>query len=110
MDFDQKYKKEYEIWKSEKIDNKAPFFPIYNEFDNFLKTLSPGAISLYIFFGIHSKSYSGESFYKLESIADFFGKSTRTISNWIFELEESGLIIRKQKKFNSVSITYLRPY
>lgn len=110
MDLDKKYKQEYKDWKIAKKDNKIPFFPIYKEFDVFLKVLSPGAVSLYIFFGLHSKSYSGESFYKIESIAEFFGKSTRTISNWITELEDYGLIIRKQKAFNSVSITYLRPY
>lgn len=104
------YENEYSDWKNKKKEEKVPFFPIYNEFLPYLRDLTPGAISLYIFFGIHSKSYTGDSFYKIESIADFFGKSTRTISNWISELENAGLIVRKQKKFNSVSITYLRPY
>ena len=50
------------------------------------------------------------SFYSLNKIAGDFDKTPRTVSNWIQELVDIGLIFRKQKKLNSVSYTYLQPY
>lgn len=101
---------DYLIWKTDNINNKTPFFPVYSSFKNKIQDLSPGAISLYIYLGLHSKNKTGESYHSINTIATFFGKSTRTISSWFKELEENGLITRRQNKFNGVSITYLKPY
>ena len=98
------------IWKTSNIDNKEGFFPVYSSFKKYMKNLSPGAISLYLYFGLHSKNKTGESYHSIDTMADFFGKSSRTISSWIKELEDNKLIIRRQIKFSGVSITYLRPY
>lgn len=98
------------IWKTDNINNKSGFFPIYSSFKNHMHKLSPGAISLYVYFGLHSKNKTGESYHSIDTIASYFGKSSRTISSWIKELEENELIIRRQNKFSGVSITYLRPY
>lgn len=101
---------EYMIWKTKNFNNNEGFFPVFKNFEKFFPVLSTGAISLYVFFGIHSKNRTGDSFYSINSIAKIFGKSTRTISFWISELEMNGLIVRKQKSKNNVSITFLRPY
>lgn len=79
-------------------------------FEKKMKDLSPGAISLYIFLGMHSNYKDGTSFYSVTTLASNFNKSPRTISNWIKELEDNKLIYRKQNKVNQVSTTYLLPY
>lgn len=101
---------DYLIWKTDNINKKVGFFPVYSNFKEHMRELSPGAISLYLYFGIHSKNKTGESYHSIETIADFFGKSSRTISSWIKELEENQLIVRRQNKIRGVSTTYLRPY
>lgn len=101
---------DYLIWKTDNINKKEGFFPVYSSFKEHMRELSPGAISLYLYFGIHSKNKTGESYHSIETIADFFGKSSRTISSWLKELEENKLIVRRQNKIRGVSTTYLRPY
>lgn len=100
----------YSQWRKEQFSNRAGFFPIFSDFKYLMRHLSPGAISLYVYLGLHSNYKTGEVFHSLGKIAIFFGKSKRTISNWIKELEEMKLIYREQKNLNSVSHTYLIPY
>lgn len=103
-------KHEYAIWRTEQFSEKIGFFPIFSDFKPYLSKLSPGAISLYLYLGLHSNYETGESFHSVQKISIFFGKSTRTISNWIKELEDFKLIKREQKKLNGVSHTYLQAY
>lgn len=110
MNKSERYMNDFLIWKTDNINNKVGFFPIYSSFKNHMQKLSPGAIALYVYFGIHSKNKTGDSYHSIDTIASYFGKSSRTISSWIKELEESELIVRSQIKFSGVSITYLRPY
>ena len=77
---------------------------------NILNQISGNALKLYIFFGISSHNETGESWYSLEYIAKYFGKSTRTISNWILELEKVKLIKRIQLERDGVAHTFLKPY
>lgn len=105
-----KEKTEYLIWKQAQFSQKKGFFPVFSDFKPYMKKLSPGAISLYIYLGLHSNYETGESFHSIQKISIFFNKSPRTISNWIRELEDNGLIKREQKKLNGVSHTYLTPY
>ncbi|MBP1044626.1 helix-turn-helix domain-containing protein [Vagococcus sp. BWB3-3] len=101
---------EYEIWRQEQFEKKIGFFPVFSDFKPYMKKLSPGAISLYVYFGLHANHKTGEVFHSVATIANFFNKSPRTISNWIYELESERLIERHQQKVNSVSHTYLVPY
>lgn len=110
MDKNEKLLNEYLIWKQNNFNKKKGFFPIFKEFLNYMPNISPGAISLFLYFGLNSKTHTGDSFHSIQTIADFFGKTPRTITNWIKELEDNDLIIRKQFGLNQVSITYLRPY
>lgn len=102
---------DYSTWKKNSLQD-AGYFIVFNGFleNNLLKNISGGALKLYIFLGISADNYTGESFYKIETIANYFEVSTRTISNWIKELEKLNLIYRSQIKFNSVSHTFLKPY
>lgn len=101
--------KEYIQWKNKNFENKQGFFPVFLSFKSILNKISPGAVSLYLYFGLNSNK-EGFSFHKIETIANYFNRSPRTISNWINELVDIGLIERKQYDLNSVSITYLKPY
>ncbi|MHB1043342.1 MAG: helix-turn-helix domain-containing protein [Eubacteriales bacterium] len=100
----------YGEWKTKGLE-KGGYFVIFNGFKTpFLKKISGKALKLYIYFGIHSGNYTGESWHSIETIAGFFGVSIRTVQNWVKELEELGLIERLQKKPNSVAYTYLKTY
>ena len=102
---------DYNSWKITRI-NEPGWFPIFSEFkDNgLLKDLSGNALRLYIFLGINSKNDTGVSWYSLNSIANYFNKSERTISNWLEELKNYNLIERIQPDRSSSAITFLKPY
>ncbi|MGW7816520.1 helix-turn-helix domain-containing protein, partial [Staphylococcus xylosus] len=76
----------------------------------YLNKISGGALKLYVYLGIHSENATGESFYKIKSISDYFNVSERTVSNWFRELLKLRLIERYQLELNGVSHTYLNVY
>lgn len=102
---------EYQVWKEKRLEEPG-WFPIYNEFkeNNLLKNISGNSLKLYIYLGIHSKNISGISWHSLETIGKYFNKSPRTISNWLEELKNKGLIERIQLDRSTTAITFLRPY
>lgn len=104
-------KNNYSNWKKDSLDNNG-FFVIFNGFleKEYLKNISGGALKLYVYLGINSNNTTGESFYKLTSIANYFGVSERTVSNWFKELLKLRLIERYQLELNGVSHTYLNVY
>lgn len=104
-------RKNYQQWKKESLNSKG-FFVVFNGFleGNILKKISGGALKLYMFLGINSNNLTGESFYTVKQMSEYFETSERTISNWIKELEKNNLIIRIQFKYNGVTHTFLNPY
>lgn len=107
----QLIKGNYARWKQKGLDENG-FFIIFNGFleKDLLQKISGGALKLYIFLGIKSDNKTGESFYTIAYMANYFKVSERSISKWISELEKLNLIIRYQLKFNGVSHTYLNSY
>lgn len=103
-------KQNYIQWRAKEYQDNVGFFPIFSNFDKYFKQLSPGAITLYLYFGLKANYKNGTSFYSLNRIASDLGKTPRTITNWIQELVDAKLIYRKQNRLNSVSVTYLLPY
>lgn len=103
-------KSNHKKWKEINFKKKENFFPVFKDFEYFLNELSPGATSLFLYFGLHANYQTGECFHSIDTIANYFNKSKRTISNWIKELENKQLILRLQKKFNGPSHTLLLPY
>lgn len=103
-------REQFKNWKDGQVKLNAGFFPIYNDFTEILRDLSGGACLLYVYFGLHSKNKTGESFHDIGKIAAYFNKTTRTISQWAAELERKRLIYRTQVKYNGVTYTYLLPY
>lgn len=104
------YEKQYNIWRQRIFLSKIGFFPIFSSFEEKIINLSPGALKLYLYLGIHSNYQTGKSYYSISKLAEILHKSPRTISSWFKELEDNDVIVRKQEKLNGVSTTYLRPY
>lgn len=101
---------QYETWKTHGLQHGG-WFPVFNGFKHtHLKTLSGNALRLYLYFGLHGKRSTGESWHDIDTIALFFEKSSRAIKLWIRELEDAGLIERLQMSPNGVAFTYLLPY
>nr|WP_313507917.1 helix-turn-helix domain-containing protein [Brevibacillus laterosporus] len=98
-------------WRDTNSLTKLPFFALFKGFKekNFLANLDPGALRLYLYFGFVANNHHGDSWHSVETIAEYFGKQTRTIDTWISELVKSGLIYRTRdnKKSNT---TFLIPY
>lgn len=105
-----KFRKEHSQWRDTNFLNKKGFFPVFYEFKDSLFKLSGGAVSLFIYFGLHANNQTGECFHSIEKISLYFGKSSRTISSWIKELEEAKLITRIQLEMNGTAHTFIRPY
>jgi DNA-binding MarR family transcriptional regulator len=103
-------RKEHSQWRDTNFSNKEGFFPVFYDFKKMLPNLSGGAISLFIYIGLHSNNLTGECYHSINKIADFFGKSPRTISKWIDELEEEKLIQRLQLEIDGPAHTFIRPY
>ncbi len=104
-------RKDYGIWKK-KAFNRFGFFPIFQPLKEsfLLKKLSGNAIKLYVYLGLVSANESGETWVSIETIAKYFGKSERTISYWLKELEKSDLIERFQLEKDGVAHTFIKPY
>lgn len=102
----------YSRWKNTKSERRTGFFMVYNDFKDYglLKHISGGALKCYLFLGIVSKNDSGECWYTVESIANYFEVSPRTVSNWLKELERMNLIKKLQFHPNEPAHTFLRPY
>lgn len=106
------HKKKYENWKKGKFEQKDGYFVIFQDLknNNLLKKISGSALKLYIYLGLYTKNYTGECTVTINSTAKYFGKDERTISYWIKELEDIGLIERIQFKVKQPSHTFLKPY
>lgn len=105
------YRANYKKWKELSLDTVG-YFPIFQSFKEefLLREISGNALKLYIYLGLHTGNKTGETWVTIESMATYFKKSHRTISNWIDELIELNLIERKQLTFNAPAHTFLLPY
>lgn len=103
-------RKKHSQWREFNFNSKAGFFPVFKGFEYYLPKISGGAVSLFLYIGLHSNNKTGECYHDLKTIADFFGKTERTITSWFKELEDVGLIERFQIKLNGVAHTFILPY
>lgn len=101
----------YNRWKKANLKSSG-YFVVFSGFQSngYLKKISGNALKLYIYIGIHSDNLTGESYHSVETIAKYFGKTERTIYNWLNELVDAHLIRRAQLQFNGPSHTFLQPY
>lgn len=99
----------YTTWINTCKKSIEPFFILHKKFMEYWCFLSPGAIKLYIYFGIYMDKKKGFFYRSLDTIANNLNVSKRSISKWFKELEERNLIKRQQLFFNSSSCTYMTP-
>lgn len=104
-------REDYKEWKNSALSNFG-YFPIFQPFKetSLLRNLSGNALRMYVYLGLRSGNETGETWVSIETMADYFGKSPRTISGWLKELEKKQLIERFQLKPNEVAHTFLLPY
>ena len=107
----QIYRQDFNKWKSDALDRYG-YFPIFQPFKEtfLLRNLSGNALRLYLYLGLVSGNKTGESWVSIDTMAKYFGKSNRTISSWLKELEEARLIVRMQFEPNNVAHTFVQPY
>lgn len=112
-DKDTTIKNYYSSWREFNKGNdesKETFAMIYTSFkDNVLPDIEGGALKLYLFFAFNATNSSGDSWYSVEKIAEFFKVGSRTVDKWIKILIEKDLIYRDQNNHKSAT-TYLLPY
>ncbi len=104
-------REDYKVWKQSALSNFG-YFPIFQPFKEttLLRNLSGNALRMYVYLGLRTGNETGETWVSIETMADYFGKSPRTISGWLKELEKKQLIERFQLKPNEVAHTFLLPY
>ncbi|MDW8518427.1 helix-turn-helix domain-containing protein [Priestia flexa] len=107
----QLYRDNYKNWKEYGLENNG-FFIIFNGIleHKKLKKISGNALRLYIYLGIYSKNMTGEVWHSNQRIAEYFGKSERTIRGWMKELEDINLIKRMRLEYDGEPHVFLQPY
>lgn len=101
----------YSQWRKTNSAMRSPFFQLYRSFKDkgMLRDLDDGALKLYLYFGFVTGNDDGASWHSVQKIADYFGKQTRTIDNWIHSLTKAGLIYRTRDG-NASHTTFMVPY
>lgn len=112
-DKDTTIKNYYSSWRDfnkGNDDSKETFAMIFTSFkENVLPDIEGGALKLYLFFAFNATNATGDSWYSIEKIAEFFKVGTRTVDKWIKILMEKELIYRDHNNYKSAT-TYLLPY
>lgn len=107
----EKIKNNYKSWKLEALDESG-YFIIFQGFveNGLLNKISGNALKLYLYLGMNSNNFNGVVWHSNKRIAEFFGKSERTIRTWMKELEDLNLITRMRVHYDGMVYTYLKPY
>lgn len=100
----------YKAWRETNAELSAPYFQLYKVFkERDLLKLDGGPIKLFLYYGFAANNSTGESWYSVETIAEYFGVQERTVNKWNNTLKEAGLIHRE--KDNKMShTTFLLPF
>uniref|UniRef100_UPI000B1104B5 helix-turn-helix domain-containing protein n=1 Tax=Sulfobacillus thermosulfidooxidans TaxID=28034 RepID=UPI000B1104B5 len=105
----EKYRRDYRQWRSDLIRKEAGFFALYQDFLPLIKELSAPALRVYLYIGMHSNNWTGESWHSLSTIAKILQMDPRTVRRALQELVERNLVARVQKTPRGRTFTYLRP-
>lgn len=98
----------YKEWRQFRKDSKDNYFIIPTGLKDYLPYFYSKAMNLYLYYCLHAKNETGESWHSTETIANFLNVSVRTINHWNNILEEAGLIFRTSNNRQSKS-TFLLP-
>lgn len=95
-------------WKKSHMETNSIFFPIFKDFETkHLPYLTGNACRLYLLLGLKARR-EGHSWYSIGEMANVLNASSRSVDNWLRELEDRGLITRHHHGRSKT--TYLVPY
>lgn len=98
-------------WRKWTKDSRKGFFPVFTpDFINKTKDVSGNAIKLYLYLGAHIDNQAGYTIVSVETIAEAFKTTKRSVQNWMKELKKHNLILRIQPGFKQPTYTFLLPY
>lgn len=101
-------KDSYKAWRNFRSETKDGHYILPNGFNRYLPLIHTGAINLYLFYCLHAKNDTGESWYSIETLSNELDISTKSIANWNKQLESLGLIYREKDGKGSIT-TFLLP-
>lgn len=104
----EKYEESYGQWRKYNKDAKNTFHILPSGLKEYLPYFDGKAMNLYLFYCLHSKNETGETWYSTKRCAEELGVTSRSINNWNVILEDIGLILRASNNKKSVS-TFLLP-
>lgn len=105
----ESYRKEYRRWRTQLMRKESGFFALYQDFLPMIKELSAPALRVYLYVGLHSNNWTGESWHSLSTIAETLKMDPRTVRRALNELVDHELVARLQKTPRGRTYTYLRP-
>lgn len=105
---EKKISENYEQWREFSKESKENFYILPSGLKKYLSFFDGKALNLYLYYCLHSKNETGESWHSTKKCADSLNVTERSINNWNKILEEIGLIKRTSTDKLSKS-TFLLP-
>lgn len=98
----------FEDWREFNKESQKNFAIIPNDIVSYLSEFDNKALSLYLYYCLHARNNTGESWHSTNKCASELGVTVRSINNWNNVLEKMGLIFREPNNQSSTS-TFLLP-
>lgn len=98
----------FEDWREFNKESQKNFAIVPNDIVSYLSEFDNKALSLYLYYCLHARNNTGESWHSTNKCASELGVTVRSINNWNKVLEKMGLIFREPNNQSSTS-TFLLP-
>lgn len=98
----------FEDWREFNKESQKNFAIVPNDIVSYLSEFDNKALSLYLYYCLHARNNTGESWHSTNKCASELGVTVRSINNWNKVLEKMGLIFREANNQSSTS-TFLLP-
>lgn len=98
----------FKDWREFNKESQKNFAIIPSGILSYLSEFDNKALSLYLYYCLHARNDTGESWHSTNKCASELGVTVRSINNWNNVLEKMGLIFRESNNHSSLS-TFLLP-
>lgn len=98
----------FKDWREFNKESQKNFAIIPSDIVSYLSEFDNKALSLYLYYCLHARNDTGESWHSTNKCASELGVTVRSINNWNNVLERMGLIFREPNNHSSLS-TFLLP-
>jgi len=98
----------FKDWREFNKESQKNFAIIPSDIVYYLSEFDNKALSLYLYYCLHARNDTGESWHSTNKCASELGVTVRSINNWNNVLERMGLIFREPNNHSSLS-TFLLP-